>query len=273
MQLTPSLRTPSAHCFRRTLSAAGLALVAGCGGGVPLLHPAQVLPPGKTAFAAGLSDRLALGAERRALNEAREGTSGAPRFDPRFTRGVLVALSEGPAVTPYAAGRIGIAGSNEAGLSASGPALRGDARHAWAWGAAAFSAGLGVTGRGFGQRADLAEADFGRARGYGLDLPLLVGYHTDADLISVWGGLRASLDHWSGSVSLDAGGPFQLSADRAALGPVLGIALGLPPFWVMAELEVDRARVAGSLDRAGTHFEAAVDGWSARPAGALVAKF
>jgi hypothetical protein len=187
---------------------------------------------------------------------------------------VVVALVEGPAVAPYAAARVGIPGSNEAGLSYSGQAVRADARHAFEWDQSALSAGLGVTGRGFGQSPlDLPGADLDHARGFGLDLPLLYGYRTDADLISVWAGLRGSVDHWSGSVALDPGQAFSLSADRWAAGPVLGLAIGLPPFWVAAELEVDYAHVTGSLDRPGARYDANVSGLSARPAGALVAKF
>lgn len=253
---------------------AGLALLVGCGGGVPLLHPAHTLPAGRTAFAVGVSDRFLLGDARRALDEAQQRVPGAPAGDARSTRGALIALAEGPAVAPFAAARVGIPGTNEAGLSYSGQALRGDFRHAFDWGSSALSAGLGVTGRGFGQSAvDPPGTDLSGAHGLGVDLPILLGYRTDADLISVWGGLRASFDHWSGSVALDPGPGFDLDASRVALGPVFGMALGLPPFWVCAELELDYAHVTGSLDRPGTRYDAQINGWSARPAGALVAKF
>ena len=241
---------------------------------MPLLHPAQVLPAGKSALAAGVSDRFVLGDEQRALDEARQRTPGAPPADPRFSRGVLVALAEGPAVSPFVAGRIGITGSNEAGLSYSGQAVRGDARHSFAWGQqGALSLGLGLTARGLGQSADLPGTDLDRAHGFGLDLPVLVGYRSDADLISVWGGLRGSVDRWSGTVALDPAPRFELDASRFAAGPIFGFAIGLPPFWVAAELEVDYAHVTGSLDRPGAHVDARVDGWSMRPAGALVTKF
>ena len=250
------------------------ALLSGCSGGVPLLHPAHALAPGKTAFAAGLSDRLLLGDERRALDAAQQRAPGAAPSDDRATRGALVALAEGPALAPFAAARVGLPGSNEVGLSSSGPALRGDARHAFEWAHSALSLGLGVTGRGFGQSAlDLPGTDLSHTRGFGLDLPVLFGYRTDAELLSVWAGLRGSLDHWWGSALLDQAAPFELRADRAALGPVLGLAVGLPPFWVAAELEVDYAHVTGSLDRGAAHATAQLSGWSARPAGALIAKF
>ena len=255
-----------------------LSVLSACGGGVPLLHPAHVLPEGRTAFAVGVSDRLVLGDEQRALDDARQRTPGAPANDPRYGRGVLVALTEGPAVAPYVSARAGLPGSNEVGLSYSGQSLRADARHAFDWGSSAFSAGLGVTGRGLGQSAfDVPDTDLSHARAIGADLPLLFGYRTDADLISVWGGLRGSVDHWSGTLTLDPAAPYQLNANRWAAGPVLGLALGLPPLWVAAELEVDYAHVTGTLDRAGSgaggSLGADVNGWSARPAGSLIAKF
>ena len=251
-----------------------------CGGGSPLLHPAHVLPAGQTAFGAGMSDRFVLGEERAALDSARERSrdSVAAPADARYARGVLVALAEGPALAPWASARVGIAGTNEAGLSVTGPALRADARHAFDWGETALSAGLGVTARGFGHSAlDLPGTDLNRANGFGVDVPVLFGYRTDADLISVWGGLRAAYDHWSGKISLDAGegGDFSLSATRLSAGPLVGLAVGVAPIYVAAELELDYARVTGSLDRAAPaeHREADVSAWSLRPAGALIGKF
>jgi len=254
----------------------------GCGSGVPLLHSAHTLPAGRTAFAVGVSDRFVLGNQQRALDDARrysrgvppEGPQGAPSEGLQYARGVLVAVAEGPAVAPFVAARAGIAGKNEAGLSYSGQSLRGDFRHAFDWGHSALSVGLGVTGRGFGQSAlDLPGTDLTRARGLGVDLPILLGYRSDADLLSVWAGLRGSLDRWTGTLALDSRAAFDLSATRVALGPVIGMSIGLPPFWVSAELELDYAHVTGSLDRPGTRYDARIDGWSARPAGALVAKF
>lgn len=271
-QRSPSSRSLAALAWLG--AASGLAL-GGCGGGVPLLHPAHALPAGRTAFAVGVSDRLLLGDAQHALDATKEPLPGpSPEKDRRTTRGALVALAEGPAVAPFAAARVGIPGRNEAGLSYSGQALRGDFRHAFEWDSTALSAGLGVTGR-FGQTSlDLPPgADLSGAHGLGVDLPILFGYRTDADLISVWGGLRGSFDHWSGSVSLDPSPAFALDGSRLAVGPIFGMSVGLPPFWVSAELELDYAHVTGSLDRPGMRFDAQIDGWSARPAGALTAKF
>jgi len=254
----------------------GSCSLAACGGGLPLLHPARVLRAGQASFGAGMSDRLVLGAERKALDDAEHRPPGAPlpTSDSEYTRGVLVAVAEGPALAPWASARVGITGSNEGGLSYTGQAVRADARHAFEWDKSALSIGLGFTGRGFGGSSlELPGADLNRAHGVGLDLPLLFGYHTDADLISVWAGLRGAYDHWSGKLTLDGDAPFTLSAGRLSAGPVLGLSVGLPPLWVAAELEVDYSHVTGTLDRAGSHYDAQLGGWSARPAGALIARF
>jgi hypothetical protein len=247
-----------------------------CGGGVPLLHPAHALPAGKTSFGAGISDRFVLGSERSSLDYARERTvDAAPAAgDARYTRGVLVAIAEGPALAPWASARVGISGSNEVGLSFTGPALRADARHAFDWGATAFSAGVGVTGRGFGHSAlDLPATDLNRVNGFGLDIPLLFGYRTDADLISVWAGLRGAYDHWSGSIDLEPGADSTLSATRLSAGPIVGLAVGVAPIYVAAELELDYSHVTGTVDQPSEHDDAAISGWSLRPAGALIGKF
>jgi hypothetical protein len=254
-----------------------LAVLSGCGGGVPLLHTAHVLPPGRTSFGAGVSDRFVLGAERHALDAAQQRPAESPAppaNDQSYSRGVLVALAEGPAVAPWAAARVGIAGSNEAGLSYSGQALRLDARHAFEWDQTAFSAGVGLTGRGFGESPlDLPGADLSRANGFGVDVPLLFGVRSDADLLAVWGGARFGYDHWAGKIALDQQDRFTLSAGRVSAGPVLGLAVGVTPFWVAAELELDYAHVTGTLDRPGNRYDAQLSGWSVHPAGALIAKF
>lgn len=250
-------------------------LLNGCGGGVPLLHPAHVLPAGRTAFSVGVSDRLLLGDARDALDEGMRPPPGAPpNQDPRATRAALVSLAEGPAIAAFAAGRVGVPGSNEAGLSYSGQAVRGDFRHAFDWGAYALSTGLGVTGRFGHTPAELPpETDLSGARGLGLDLPVLFGFRSDADLLSLWGGLRGSFDHFSGSVSLDATPAYDLDARRWSVGPIVGMSVGLPPFWVSAEVEIDYAHVTGALERPATRYDAQIDGWSVRPAGAVTAKF
>jgi hypothetical protein len=253
----------------------GLTALNGCGGsGVPLLHPAHVLPAGRTAFGVGVSERLVLGNARAALDEAQQRMPGTPPADGPSTRGLLVSLAEGPAVSPYAAARVGIPGTNEAGLSYSGRALRADFRHAFDWGSRALSSGVGFTGLGLGEGSSSPRGtNLNGAHGFGVDLPILLGYRSDAELLSVWAGVRGSFDHWSGTVSLDQSTAFELNASRAAFGPIFGMSVGLPPFWVSAELELDYAHVTGSLDRPGTRYDAQLNGWSARPAGALVAKF
>lgn len=261
--------------MRRLLPACLAGSISACGGASPLLHPAHALPAGQTAFGAGMSDRFVLGRERSALDAARSA-NGAPPGDASATRGLLVALAEGPALAPWVSARVGLPGTNEAGLSVTGQALRADARHAFQWGSSALSLGLGLTGRSLGRNAlDLPGRDLDRASGFGLDVPLLFGYRTDADLISVWAGVRGSYDHWSGKVALEPDAETSLRATRWSGGPVLGLAVGVAPLYVAAELEADYAQVSGSVDGGPPPDQgsASVSGWSLRPAGALIGKF
>ena len=111
--------------------------LSGCGGGVPLLHPAHALPAGRTAFAVGVSDRFLLGDAQHALDEAASSRMpGAPSEDARARAACWSRLAEGPAVAPFAAARVGIPGHATRRASATaGRRLRADLRHAFEWGA------------------------------------------------------------------------------------------------------------------------------------------
>jgi len=265
--------TRARHAFTCSLVLCGVAFVSACGGGVPLLHSAHALAPGQTSTGVGISDRFVLGGERAALDDARLRMPGAEP-DAHANRGALVALVEGPALAPWAAARVGLPGTNEAGLSYSGEALRADARHAFESGQSALSLGFGLTGRGFGHDPiDLPGASRERATGYGVDVPVLVGYRTDANLISVWGGVRAGYDRWSGHVDLEPDRDCALDARRLSAGSLLGVAVGVSPLWVALELELDYAHVTGHVTQPGADGSETINGWSVRPAGALIGKF
>src|SRR5271167_3949872 len=100
-------------------------VVTGCGGGMPLLHPAQTLPLGDVRALAGFSSNIAVGelasARRNAVNEA-AGNPGVapPQGDVTYAQGALVAASVGPGLAPIAGARVGIGAQAEAGLVYSG---------------------------------------------------------------------------------------------------------------------------------------------------------
>jgi hypothetical protein len=161
--------------------------LAGCGGGAPLLHPAHVLPPGHASIGGGVSGQLAL----RPL--AAPPTSGPNQLSE------LNDLAVAPGVAPWAAGRFGFAGDNEAGLTYAGRTLRVDARHAFTIGKnAALSIGLGADAvlRRSGNTGDGADAS--GIYGGGADIPMLFGVRSASDLYALWVGPRVGFDIMSG---------------------------------------------------------------------------
>ena len=62
-----------------------LGCVAGCGGGLPLLHPAQTLRLGDVRALAGFSSNVAVGALSSATRNAVNEAAGNPNAPPRAT--------------------------------------------------------------------------------------------------------------------------------------------------------------------------------------------
>jgi hypothetical protein len=284
-----------------TLAAGGrlarLALCAvpllGCGGGAPLLHPAHTLPEGSVTFAAGTSGKLALGGLARAeekLQAAAATRGGARTADERrgFVQGALVRFAAAPGVAPFAAARVGLGHHNEAGLSYLGRALRVDGRHAFEWQSVALSLGLagsGVLGRAgdrptrelMGSDRGLRSVEATSLRGYGLELPVVFGYRSSADVVLLWVGLRGGFERDSFQALLVDSPDEQLATSGAALrlwgGGLVGFAVGLPPIQVRTEVNVAYERVQGHLLTGGGKLEGDVAGWSLTPGLAISAKF
>jgi hypothetical protein len=129
----------------------------------------------------GLSGQLAVRTAPTALNGAQ-----------------LHRVAVAPGVAPWVAGRAGIAGSNEAGLTYTGRSVRLDARHAFGLGGPAVSVGIGGS-LVFPQRPGHGD-DETRVRGAGIDVPILFGARSNSDLYALWIGPRAGLEFLGGSV-------------------------------------------------------------------------
>src|SRR5687767_13767804 len=112
-----------------------------------------------------------------------------------------------PGVAPYLAARAGLGNHNEAGLTYTARSLRLDARHAFEWPKVALSVGvvaigaLPRVGDRPGENAGAPRSAFGlrsaelvSPRGYGLELPVLFGYRSSADVVKLWTGLRAGFE-------------------------------------------------------------------------------
>jgi hypothetical protein len=253
-------------------------LLAGCGGGSPLLHPARTLPAGDVRAAAGLSSTFALAgfadATRDAVREASSNTAvpGPPGTDPTYSKGAAVAASIGAGVAPFVGARVGIGWRSEGGLAYTGRGVRADVRRSFdlseTW---TLSVGAGGSAVLYGHQdgGQLPNVDLDGLHGWGADLPILVGYQSSGDLYMLWMGIRGGWEHVDigAPASSTAIGPipFTLSADRFWGGPLIGIAVGFRHLHVAIELDSSFATL--SADYNGSHVQVA--GAALTPASAL----
>ncbi len=203
--------------------------IVACGGGLPLLHPAQTLPAGDVQAAAGFSGNIATAGFASALSSAQAeatasgGTPSQPGTDPTYAKGALVAASIGPGLAPYGATRVGVGAQVEGGLTYTGRAIRIDLRRSFdlspRW---ALSVGAGGSAALYGHQNGvvLPNVDLGELHGWGADIPVLVGYRSEGDLYTFWLGARGGAEHVDisevssqGTVTLGAA-PITLSATR-----------------------------------------------------------
>jgi hypothetical protein len=237
------------------------ALVVGCGGGLPLLHPAQTLGPGEVRASAGFSANVASGdfadALRSAISDAAANPSppGPRGADAVQARGALVAASVAPGLAPLVAARVGVGRRTEAGLAYTGRATRADVRRSFDlsrhW---SLSLGAGGTAVLYGRQAGgaLPNVDLGQLRGWGADVPLLVGYASDGDLYLLWVGARGGWEHVEVSQLLSQPSappalapPTTLSVTRFWGGGILGLAVGFRHVHVAMEIDVSYATITG----------------------------
>jgi len=250
---------PSSAIRPRHLLAALLALTAsGCGGGAPLLHPAQVLGRGDVTVGAGLSGQPVL----LALPQS-AGTEEGRAAEALQERAIA------PALAPWVSARIGIQGSNEAGLTYSGRGARLDARHAFTLNKnVALSLGLGGDVILAGRPTPGAEPT--TFAGGGFDVPLLLGWQSTGGLYSGWIGPRLGLTWLRGEASPQgASDALGISAQHVSAGLVAGLRLGFRYVHVGLEIAGDFHHVSGGLGPTDVSFNQ----FSLTPAGALILSF
>jgi hypothetical protein len=247
----------------------------GCAGGLPMLHPAQALRPVEVRAAAGFSGNVAGGDLAGVLHDARIEAAATPSpHDATFARGALAAAAVGPGLAPWVAARVGLGGSFDAGLAYSGRALRADVRRAFelapGWAASVGAGGMTVVG-GHPEGGELPGVDVGALHGWGADLPVLVGFESDAQLYMAWLGARAGWEHVEVSArdASPGGGVPGLSATHYWAGGLFGIAVGFRHVHVAIEIDASYATVSG--DYGGVH--GSVQGFVLTPASALWWRF
>lgn len=256
-------------------------LATGCGGGVPLLHPAHVEPEGQVTGALGMSAQFLAGDASKSLQQARENTSTgsavASTTEEEYRRGTLALAALAPGVAPWLGARVGLGSNSEAGLAYSGRTLRVDGRYALQSGGLALSVGLGgqalLARRNGSSGEGLRGVELGDVSGYGLDVPLIAGWRSEGGLLSFWAGARAGHERQRGQIGLDPDGSgkqvIAWSAKRWWGGGLLGMMVGFRRVFVAIELDA----AYNDLTTTAWGKELGLTGLTLTPAAALLGRF
>jgi hypothetical protein len=304
----------SVEVLRVAAFGAGLGLLpvsAGCGGGAALMHPAHTLPVNTVTLGAGVSGHFLAGSGRGDIDAAVEsapqpGQAVTPDDEPRFLQGGVAQALFSPGVAPWVGARVGLGYTTEAGATYTGRSARIDARHAFEGDDLALSVGLGASGRLvrpgsdtfteqctadpngscalYGQVETTGEVpgvDDGNVTGWGVDVPVIVGWRSRARLVQIWVGLRAGYEHLFGQYVWQAEPGLVQEGDVAARrwfgGGLLGLQVGIDPLWAGIELDVAYQSGNGTLTWDTTagrqRFEGDVEGITVTPTGVLGARF
>ncbi|MBM4358304.1 MAG: hypothetical protein FJ096_09360 [Deltaproteobacteria bacterium] len=236
-----------------------LAALAGCGGGVPLMHTAHPVAKGDVTFGAGFSGVTA------PVTASREGTPAD---------GELVeAASVAPGLAPWIGGRLGFGAGLDAGLTYSGRAARLDLRRAFPLtGSVDLSVGAGASALLPHRRERLGL----RVGGFGADVPVLVGWRSTGEIYAAWFGLRGGAELLRGRREL-ASDPLSpeilvnepVGGRHGWAGGLVGMRVGFRH--VFAVLEVDAAMHWVTADVAGRAVSSSQ--LAVAPAAALVSRF
>lgn len=249
---------------------------------MPLLHGASALHEGETSLGAGVGGTFATGALAGAVVDARgvglpNGTTtggvSTTRDEATYARGALALAAGSSGLLPWVSGRQGLGQGNEAGIGWYGRAVRLDARHAFAFGRLDLSIGGGasvVAPRADRTSPDLAGLDLNGMRGYGADVPVLVGTTSRAGIVSLWAGPRAGFEKLGGTVVLGtSSGESSLDATRWYAGAVAGLSLGFRHLRGAIEFDASWQHASGSVGA----YDVVASGVTIAPAAALVGSF
>ena len=233
---------------------------------------------------AGVAARAAVGGLGDSLRTATDEAAAAnaqgnpPSIDTTYAKGALVAAAIAPDLSPIVGARVGVGSGFEGGLIYTGRGVRIDLRRAFDIGQPshwAVSVGAGFDAAFSGRQTNTLEGvDNANLLGAGGDIPVLLGWHSTANLYYFWVGARLGYEHdtiapRSTAPPQPANSGWTLTGDRFSVGGLLGIALGFRHIHVALELEADYAIVTGSFGGvSGT-----VDGLSLTPATALLWDF
>jgi hypothetical protein len=234
-----------------------------------------------------ISDARAAVASQGAITSAEEAQA--------YTEGVISQIMFAPGLSPWVGARVGVGYDTEAGLTYTGRTARVDARHSFETNKVALSAGLGASAvlsrRGDSPDIDstareqaVPGVDVSGLSGWGFDVPVIVGWRSNAELIQSYVGVRGGYERISGDVLLriepnpttDERASFE--AHRWQAGGLAGLMVSIEPLWVAVELGVAYGWAEGTLERtvpAGglTTFNGDATTLTLGPAGAFGGRF
>ncbi|HEY6727747.1 MAG TPA: hypothetical protein VI197_27120 [Polyangiaceae bacterium] len=278
-------------------SLAGALALLGCGAGAPLLHPVHPLAPGKLAGSSGVSAHFAPPDAQRAIDRtSRASVDERAQDEQAAVDGALAQTLSAPGLAPWFSIRAGLVEAAEGGISYTGRRARADLRYAYVMDQTAFSVGAGATGIMPAIGADpptqacddpelcpdpivddthseIPGVDTGSTSGWGLDLPLLVGWRSDPGIVAFWTGVRARFEQISGEIRYETGaGPRTAHAegDRWVFQGVVGFSVGIKPIWALFELSPAYERLSGNVNLESGVMGSRLEGFSFSPAIALM---
>jgi hypothetical protein len=235
------------------------------------MHPAHTLPQGVVTMGAGMSSQFVIGEGDDKIQAARAVAppNAVPPDSPEeeaYIDGALAEVLSGPGLAPWVGARTGVGYTTDVGLTYTGRRARLDGRHAFEEKATAVSIGLGASAvlahpsQSSGDAPTLDQTvpgfDAGPTRGFGVDVPILVGWRSSPALVQLWGGGRVGYDRMVGHVIIQGTDPAstfveedEFEANRWFALLVAGLGVGIDPVMVALEVNVGFAGGKGSVRR------------------------
>lgn len=244
------------------------------------MHPAHTLSEGQARFSTGVSANFVVGDPADAIEEAQAEPVGGFTDQPSeaYTRGALAVAAMSPGIAPFLAGRVGLGYDAEGGLAYTGRSLRIDGRYAWQNEEVALSVGAGgsalLSRRTTSPDAQIGGLNLDATTGWGVDVPIVFGWRSSANLLWWWTGARAGYEDLRGDVRYEAPEPAQaieggIDGQRVYVLGLMGLAVGFR--YLHAAIEVQ----GGYQQAQGTLWDTDVDvsGVSLSPSAALIGMF
>jgi hypothetical protein len=266
----------------------GSVLGTGCAGSQPLLQPAHVVPKGIVKAGVGLSGQLATGDVSQAIQEAREstttGTAVQPDANAKYRKGAAALASYAPGVAPWVGANVGLGYNSDAGLLYTARSLRVGVRHAFQNDHWALSIGGGaqaaLSRRDKSPGQDLRGLSLEEVSGYGFDVPIVAGWQSDSELVSIWWGARMGYERLGGAIGLQPqpneplpvdGSPpaTPWKATRWWGGGLIGLQIGFRHLFLGLELDVFYHSVNAEIDQDRPK----IQGFTISPGGAIQGSF